>query len=185
MNATIEATVVEENIPQQPVDHLAAAESLVRKNVYIAAGVGIVPIPLLDLAAVNGVQFNMLYQLSRIYEIPFRKEAAKSIIGTLIGGSGVAFLIRPVWSLLKSVPVVGWAMGGLSMSIIAGASTYALGKVFIQHFESGGTFLTFDPKTVRAQYAKFQEEGRKVAEEACKAAQSGQKPAEEAPAESK
>jgi hypothetical protein len=41
-----------------------------------------------------------------------------------------------------------------------------LGKVFIQHFESGGTFLTFDPKTARAQFAKFQEEGRKVASEA-------------------
>jgi hypothetical protein len=41
-----------------------------------------------------------------------------------------------------------------------------LGKVFIQHFESGGTFLTFDPMTVRAHFARLQEEGRKVAAEA-------------------
>jgi uncharacterized protein (DUF697 family) len=168
MNETIEAeaTLAEEVTPPPPIDHLPAAEALVRKNVYIAAGVGVLPIPLVDLVAVNGIQFNMLYQLSKIYEVPFRKESTKSIIGTLVGGSGVALLTRPAWSLVKSVPVVGWAVGGLALSITAGASTYALGKVFIQHFESGGTFLTFDPMTVRAHFARLQEEGRKVAAEA-------------------
>ena len=38
------------------------------------------------------------------------------------------------------------------MPVIAGAA-YAVGKVFIQHFASGGTFLTFDPEKVRAHYA--------------------------------
>lgn len=166
MNETIEATVIEDETPQQPADHLQAAEALVRKNVYIAAGVGILPIPVLDLAAVTGIQMNMLYQLSKLYEVPFSKEATKSIIGTLVGSSSAALLARPVWSLLKYVPVVGWVVGGLTLSILAGASTYALGKVFIQHFESGGTFLTFDPMAVRAHFARLQEEGRKVAAEA-------------------
>lgn len=165
MNATIEATVVGEVTPQ-PIDHLEAAEALVRKNVYIAAGIGVLPVPILDLVAVNGIQFNMLYRLSKLYEIPFSKEAAKSVIGTLVGGSGVAILTRPAWTLFKAIPVVGWLAGGLTLSIMAGASTYALGKVFIQHFESGGTFLTFDPKAVKAHFARLQEEGRKVAAEA-------------------
>jgi hypothetical protein len=34
----------------------------------------------------------------------------------------------------------------------ASASTYAVGRVFIQHFESGGTFLDFDPDKVRAHF---------------------------------
>lgn len=173
MNATIEATVVGEVTPQ-PIDHLEAAEALVRKNVYISAAIGVVPVPIVDLVAINGIQFNMLYQLSKLYDIPFCKEAAKSIIGTLIGGSGVAILTRPAWSILKAVPVVGWLVGGLTLSIMAGASTYALGKVFIQHFESGGTFLTFDPKAVKAHFARLQEEGRKVAADAAQAAQAAQ-----------
>jgi len=34
------------------------------------------------------------------------------------------------------------------------ASTWATGKVFIRHFESGGTFLDFDPGKARAYYAE-------------------------------
>lgn len=167
MNDIIEATLVESSsTPRPPIDHLPEAEALVRKNVYISAGVGILPIPLLDLAAVTGLQLNMLYQLSRLYEVPFSREAAKSIIGALMSGSSAAILARPAWSLLKAIPVVGSAVGGLTLAILSGASTYALGKVFIQHFESGGTFLTFDPLAVRAHFARLQEEGRKVAAEA-------------------
>ena len=29
-----------------------------------------------------------------------------------------------------------------------------MGKVFIQHFESGGTFLDFDPDKVRSYFSK-------------------------------
>jgi hypothetical protein len=35
-----------------------------------------------------------------------------------------------------------------------------MGKVFIQHFESGGTFLTFDPQQVRDYYAQQFEKGK-------------------------
>ena len=38
------------------------------------------------------------------------------------------------------------------------ASTYAVGQIFIQHFESGGTLLTFDPERVRAHYRKLYNE---------------------------
>jgi uncharacterized protein (DUF697 family) len=164
--STTEATIIVDIPSQATTDNLQAAEALVRKNVYIAAGVGVLPIPLLDLAAVTGVQMNMLYQLSKLYKVQFSKEATKSIIAALVGCTGTVFLARPAWSLLKSLPIVGSTVGGLTLSILSGASTYALGKVFIQHFESGGTFLTFDPKAVRAHYNKLQEEGRKIAEEA-------------------
>jgi hypothetical protein len=49
------------------------------------------------------------------------------------------------------------------MSIIGGASTYALGKVFIQHFESGGTFLDFDPEKVKEHFATLYKEGENIA----------------------
>jgi uncharacterized protein (DUF697 family) len=169
MKKTIEATLVEDAASQQSTDQLPAAEALVRKNTYITAGVGILPIPVLDLVALTGIQLNMLYRLSKLYNVPFSREAAKSIIGTLVGGSGAACLAGPTFSLLKAVPLVGSAVGGLTLAVVGGASTYALGKVFIQHFESGGTFLTFDPMAVRAEFAKFQEEGRKVAAEAAAA----------------
>jgi len=49
------------------------------------------------------------------------------------------------------------------MPITAGAVTYAVGKVFHQHFASGGTFLSFDPDKVRDYYAEMLREGKTVA----------------------
>ncbi len=63
------------------------------------------------------------------------------------------------------IPFVGSTLGALSMPVMAGASTYAIGKVFIQHFESGGTFLTFDPKAVKDYYAEQLKEGSVVAKQ--------------------
>ena len=42
--------------------------------------------------------------------------------------------------------------------------TYALGKVFIQHFAAGGTFLSFDPEAVRDYFQTQLQEGGRVAE---------------------
>jgi uncharacterized protein (DUF697 family) len=146
---------------------LESAEALVRKNVYIAAGLSIVPIPLFDMVALSGLQLNMLYRLSKHYEIPFSKDVVKEIVASLVGGLAPAAVAQQFsYSFMKAIPLIGAALGGLALPILAGASTYALGKVFIQHFESGGTFLTFDPKAVKEHFARLHEEGRGVVLEA-------------------
>ncbi len=66
-------------------------------------------------------------------------------------------------SAAKAVPVIGQTAGVIAMPIVSGAATYAMGKVFIQHFASGGTFLTFNPEKVRNYYAEMFREGEKVA----------------------
>ena len=68
-------------------------------------------------------------------------------------------------SLLKAVPLVGPLVGAPSMMLFCGASSYALGKVFIQHFESGGTFVLLEPAKVKEHFEKEFEEGRALAAE--------------------
>ncbi|MEZ5671856.1 MAG: hypothetical protein R3E08_05540 [Thiotrichaceae bacterium] len=46
---------------------------------------------------------------------------------------------------------------------MGGAATYAIDKVFVQHFESGGTFLDFDPEAVREHFAAEFAKGKDVA----------------------
>jgi hypothetical protein len=46
---------------------------------------------------------------------------------------------------------------------VAGAATYAVGKVFIQHFESGGTLLNFNPDSVRDYYKQELQKGKTTA----------------------
>jgi len=128
------------------------AEKLVNSYMGWSAGAGLVPVPGLDLAAIAGVQIKMLDDLSKLYNVPFTKNVAKAIIGALVGSSGSLLLSAPAASLMKFVPIVGNIAALFVEPAASAAATYALGKVFIQHFESGGTFLDFNPSAVRKYY---------------------------------
>jgi len=51
----------------------------------------------------------------------------------------------------------------ISVLILGGATSYAIGSMFVQHFESGGTLLDFDPKKMREYFASKLAEGKEVA----------------------
>ena len=53
------------------------------------------------------------------------------------------------------MPLVGPALGVLSMPAMAAAVTWAVGKVFMQHFASGGTLLDFDPEKTRTHFESY------------------------------
>lgn len=157
----------EKEVPEMTTEErLFSARELVKKRVMASVGAGLVPVPLFDMAALTGIQVEMLARLCKLYGTSFRQDVGKSLIGSLLGG------VIPVWanpaiaSFIKAIPLIGQTTGAVSMSIVGGASTYALGKVFIQHFESGGTFLDFDPEKVREYFAEQFQKGKKVASEA-------------------
>jgi len=136
----------------------------VKKYMWWSMGAGLIPVPFLDLAAVSGVQLKMLADLSEIYEVPFQKSRVKAVVGSLIGSVvPTAVSYGTFGSLCKTVPVVGTVAGTTTMVLFSGASAWALGKVFIQHFESGGTFLDFKPEEVKEYFKAQFEEGRKMA----------------------
>lgn len=145
------------------VTHPEGVDNIVKYHVWGAMGIGMIPLPLVDFVALTGVQLNMLRKLAKAYDIRFSKDKGKTIIATLIGGGIPTTVSMPVSSLLKTIPLIGQTAGAITMSALAGATTYALGKVFIQHFESGGTFLNFDPDAVRDYYNEMFKEGQKVA----------------------
>jgi uncharacterized protein (DUF697 family) len=164
METKVEATIT----PTTPCAQQDCADEIIRKHVYGAMGAGLIPMPLVDLAALAGIQANMLRRLAKNYGVPFRKEIAKASIGTLTASVAPLALAGPVGSFLKVIPLIGMTTSAISMSITGGASTYALGKVFTQHFASGGTFLDFNPAAVRDFFAEQFKEGKAVAQAARK-----------------
>ncbi len=126
------------------------AKQIVKKNELWAMGVGIVPIPVVDLIGLTAVQVHMLSQLSRHYGVPFTDNTAKAAVAAILGGFVPT---RLAWggarSLLKAVPVIGQVAAALMMPSFAVASTRLVGTLFVRHFESGGTLLDFDPKAFR------------------------------------
>lgn len=131
------------------------------KNYTIGAiAVGFIPMPLADMAALSAIQLKMIHGLAKLYEVPFSQNIAKSIIASLAGGSIAVSLALPVASWLKAVPVIGQSSGMISTATMGASATYAIGKLFAQHFESGGTFLNFDEEKARAHFKALYEEGK-------------------------
>ncbi|MGA2894943.1 MAG: DUF697 domain-containing protein [Xanthobacteraceae bacterium] len=138
-------------------DRRATAVKLVERYTVWSGAAGIIPVPFVDLAAVGGVQIQMLRRISQIYCIPFSKNRGKALVVSLAGSmiptsSGIGAA-----SLIKSVPVVGTAMSAVVMPALSAGATYAIGMTFVQHFASGGTLLDFNPADYR-EFIKKQKE---------------------------
>jgi uncharacterized protein (DUF697 family) len=150
--------VVEPGALPNPETNAKALE-LVKKWSLWAMAPGVLPIPILDLAAVAGIQMKMLSEMAELYGTRFSADKVRHVSAALLGSFGTGFVGRTLAvSLLKSVPVVGQAAGALALPAIAAASTYALGRVFAVHFASGGTFLSFDPEKVRDHFQSLYKE---------------------------
>ncbi len=137
---------------------------IVKKNMAWAMGLGLIPVPLVDLVAASALQAKTLKDLSDLYGIPFKEHAVKNVVAVLINGLGSIYLgKRLAHGMMRLVPGIGPLMGIVSTPIATGALTYATGKVFIQHFECGGTLLDFDPAEIREYFRDQFEQGKLMA----------------------
>jgi uncharacterized protein (DUF697 family) len=144
-----------------PLTKEGQAYNIVKQNVLWAAGGGLIPVPVLDVVAITAVEVKMLRELAALYGVPFQEERIRTICVALLAGLGAPVIGTTVaTSFLKSIPFLGFLTGLVVVPGIAAAFTYAVGKVFIQHFASGGTFLDFDPKKVREHFAREFAEGK-------------------------
>jgi uncharacterized protein (DUF697 family) len=129
------------------------SEATIRKYMYWSMGAGLIPIPEIDVVAVMAIQVNMVAALAREHQQDFSREAGRAFVAALVCGSLPTALAGPLARLIKVIPVLGQTVGVLAMPALAGASTYAVGKVFVEHFESGRTFHDFNPEAARPAYA--------------------------------
>ena len=138
--------------------HMAASKIISSASIWSAAA-GIVPIPILDLLALATVQGKMVIDLSMLYGERPSNEVARGLVAVLIGTiapTGLTGVL--VGSGVKAMPVFGAILGAVSMAGFSSASTYAIGKIFIRHFEQGGTLASFSADAVaedlKAEFAK-------------------------------
>lgn len=135
------------------------ANSVIQNHMIWAMGAGFIPVPIADLFAVSAIQLDMIRQMSKIYDLDFKETEGKAVITALTGSSLARLGARAV----KFIPGVGSILGGVTMAVLSGGSTYALGEVFKKHFETGGTFLDFDPGRLKKYYNEKFEKGKEVA----------------------
>lgn len=132
------------------VDIHQHAHRIVRNYTLTGLGIGVIPLPWVDMAALTGLQLKMLHSLAKLYGIPFDEHAGKSAVSALLG----AYVPLSLSGTAKLIPGLGHALVFTLQAPACAATTYAVGKVFTQHFAAGGTFLDFDPDQVAAYFAE-------------------------------
>jgi uncharacterized protein (DUF697 family) len=130
-------------------DRKTRARKLVERFSLWSGVAGLLPVPVVDLAVVGGVQLQMLRRLSQIFDIPFSKNRGKAIMASFAGTIIPASTGLGVASMIKAVPVAGTAIGALTTPALSVGATYVIGMAFIEHFASGGTLLDFEPPDYR------------------------------------
>ncbi|NBB88779.1 MAG: DUF697 domain-containing protein [Bacteroidetes bacterium] len=135
------------------------ADAMIKNHMVWSMSAGFIPVPVADVLAVTAIQLDMVRSLARIYDVEFKESQGKAII-TSLAGSGMARLSA---NAVKIFPGLGTVVGGITMAALSGASTYAVGEVFKKHFQTGGTFLDFDPERLRKLYREKFEKGKQMA----------------------
>jgi uncharacterized protein (DUF697 family)/predicted GTPase len=110
---------------------LYARHALPRIIAYstLAATAGAIPIPWLDLLILPGIQTQMIYHLAQFYGQPLTGRRFLELASTL----GLGMVMRQAArEVVKFIPVVGSVAGG----VLAGASTFALGKAFCYYYSA-------------------------------------------------
>ena len=140
----------------QELNRTNEADRIVRRHVLWSMGAGLIPVPLFDIAAVTAVQIDMLKQLAALYEVDYSTESGKTFASALTSST----FARIGASLVKTVPGIGSLVGGVSMSALSGASTYAVGKLAINIFEERGNLFSVDLDSAKQAYTEMLEQGK-------------------------
>jgi uncharacterized protein (DUF697 family) len=133
---------------------IESGHAIIRRYSYWAAGLGLIPLPVVDFVAITGVQVKMLLDIAKQYPVAATEEHVRGAIAALLGGGAPVLVGGSIISAFKFVPGIGQIAGVLTVPALAAASTIAIGRVFLQHFETGGTLLDCDVEKMREFFRK-------------------------------
>jgi uncharacterized protein (DUF697 family) len=136
-------------------------DQIIRKHLLWAMGAGAIPVPVLDIAAVTAIQLDMLRSLCKLHNVEYSESKGKAIISSLTA----SVMARLGASAIKTIPLLGWLVGGVSMIVLSGAATYALGKVFDKYLMEEGALEIPNMAEAKAHFEAFFEQGKEVAQE--------------------
>jgi uncharacterized protein (DUF697 family) len=136
-------------------ERFEGARAIVRRYRKWTIAAAAAPIPLADAVLIGGVQLRMLSELARLYGVPFEKVRVASLVSALFGGwTPYTISIGVAGAAARKAPGLGTLIGIATSIGTSTLATEAIGKIFIQHFEDGGTLLDFEPRKYRDAVVK-------------------------------
>lgn len=138
------------------------AINIVKNHALAGSAMGLVPLPLFDLVALSGTQYNMIEQLCQHYDVDFDRQKVKTILLAVLAGSSPTLALFSMSSGLKFIPGVGTLAGNASLTLLGGVMTYAIGQSFSKHFSAGGTLDDVNSQQLRALFRKELTRGKQL-----------------------
>ena len=158
------ATVLSDEMPlKNEIDDatILRAENCIKNHVIAAMGVGLIPSGLVDVVGITAIEIKLICNLAKVYSFPVpNKLVVYKILISLFGSLGVVYFSTKMH--FKGVPLIGHAVYVGLLSGTGGAAVYAVGKIFQEHYESDGTFLSKDNKYIRNYFKEKYQEGKDV-----------------------
>lgn len=140
----------------------AVANIIVDKYTKWSFGTGLIPIPVVDLVALTGIQIKMISEIAKVYGQSYSENKIRGTVSAVIGGSFPQTLGGAgLSSFLKAVPVIGTLSALAFMPVVSAASTNAVGTTFIRHFENGGTLLDLNLASIKGDISEIAAKYRK------------------------
>lgn len=147
------------------------ANQIVATYSAVGAGVGIVPVAVIDIAGLGAVQLVMLSKLADAYGVKYSGNLGRTILSAILGSLIPTSLKVSTIGLIRSVPLFGPLLGLVTMPAYCWSVTYAIGTVFTELFERDGDLENLDVEDTKAKVKKvLATVSPKQAETAAKAA---------------
>lgn len=121
------------------------AKAIVERHAAYAAVGGIIPVPIANVASITAVIVRMVKVLSGLYGVPFQRDRARAMVIGLMGGTVPTGLAAVTTSTLVTLIPASGLIGLAVSSVTAIACTRSIGRIFIEHFESGATLHDLPP----------------------------------------
>jgi uncharacterized protein (DUF697 family) len=115
----------------------ALAYKMVERYSVFAGGAGIIPIAIVSLGGVMGVNVRMVQILCKMYGIPFQRDRARAIVVGLVGGATPVGIAAATASTLVYFTPATSVIALVVSSAMAIACTRRIGRIFVDRFETG------------------------------------------------
>jgi uncharacterized protein (DUF697 family) len=126
----------------------AQALAIVRHYTILCAESMWIPFWWASSPSITALQLKMLEEVSRVYGVEVSRNQTKAVVASL-GGGGLSLIIsqHPISVAVKAwvlgIPIVGIPLRFGTGPAIMALYTWLLGRSFVAHHESGGTYLDF------------------------------------------
>lgn len=136
-------------------------DEIINRYTLIAAGVGVIPSPMVNSVGIAVMEIAMIDELAKKYHFDFpTKQALVKAFISLVSSIGPVYIAMKSKSAVSAIPIVGLLLSTGIYSIAGAISVYAVGKIFQRHFESGGQILSMDNAFLQKIFKEAYQEGK-------------------------